>query len=579
MVTSSGSVSLGSLSGANGAPRLSGTSSELDTEKLVEALVAAKRLPADRLEQRITRNEAKIAAYGELRGLLSDLKSAVAGLRNPPGVLGVQENLFERKEVYYSADATTSPASLLSVSAANKVPPGRFEVVVERLATARKLAGDALAGDGLDLATAANGGSALSGAITLGLAGGGSATIAVDGTMDLQNVRAAVNARSAETGIAASVIKVSAGDYRLVLTAAETGKEVVLASAGGDDILGVLGLSADGGATFKNPLAAPQTAQLRIDGVTVTRAGNQIADVIDGVTLNLFKAEPGTTVTVEVERSLSGVKDQLVGFAEAYNALRDFVARHSAVSDTGAVDEDAALFGDALLRSLTQAVSGAVASPVAGLPAGTTGSLAGLGLRLGGDNRLTLDGKRLDDALLADLDAVRGALEFRFEASSPELGILSRTNGLADHAFTVGIVDADADGVPESASADGVALDIQSGKLTGRAGTAYAGLQMLWVGRGGASIDVTATQGVADRLYNILDAAADDLNGSLTRAADDLAQRNVDYRAEIGRIGERAERYRQRLIERFGAMETALSLAKSMLQQVQVSIAAFSREG
>jgi flagellar hook-associated protein 2 len=578
MVTSGG-VSLGSLSGAGGSPRLSGTSSELDTEKLVEALVAAKRLPADRLEQRITRNEAKIAAYGELRGLLSDLKAAVAGLRSPPGVLGVQENLFEKKEVYYSADTTTSPASLLSVSAANKVPPGRFEVVVERLAAARKLAGDPVAGDGLDLATAANGGAAFAGSFTLGLASGGSAAIAVDGAMDLQDVRAAVNARSAETGVTASVIKVSGGDHRLVLTAVETGKEVVLAPAGGDDVLGVLGLSADGGATLKNPLASPQTAQLRIDGVTVTRAGNQIADAIDGVTLNLFKAEPGTTVTVEVERSLTGVRDQLAGFAEAYNALRDFVDRHSAVSETGAVGDGAVLFGDALLRGLTQAVGGAVASPVAGLPAGATGSLAGLGLRLGGDSKLTLDGKRLDDALLADLGGVRAALEFRFEASSPELGVLSRTNGLADSAFTVDIVDADADGVPESATADGVALDVQGGKLTGRAGTAYAGLQMLWVGRGSATIDVTATQGVADRLYNILDAAADDLNGSLTRATDDLGQRNVDYRAEIDRIGERAERYRQRLIERFGAMETALSLAKSMLQQVQVSIAAFSREG
>jgi flagellar hook-associated protein 2 len=69
---------------------------------------------------------------------------------------------------------------------------------------------------------------------------------------------------------------------------------------------------------------------------------------------------------------------------------------------------------------------------------------------------------------------------------------------------------------------------------------------------------------VADRLYNLLDAAADDLNGSLTRASDDLGQRNADYRTEIGRVGERAERYRQQLVERFGAMETALSIAKSM---------------
>src|SRR5688572_10789255 len=150
-------ISFGNLTNSGGVTRFAGSSSEIDTDKLVDALVEAKRLPAVRLESKISRNEAKAAAYTELRGLLQNLRTAVAGLRNPPGALGTQENLFETKEVYYSADTTVSPATLLSVSAANKVPTGKVEIVVEQLATARKLSSEALTGDGA-LAGTANGG-------------------------------------------------------------------------------------------------------------------------------------------------------------------------------------------------------------------------------------------------------------------------------------------------------------------------------------------------------------------------------------------------------------------------------------
>src|SRR4051794_15881474 len=108
--------------------------------------------------------------------------------------------------------------------------------------------------------------------------------------------------------------------------AQQTRKEGTFASAGGDDVLGTLGLSTDGGTTLKRPLAAPQDAKIAIDGTTITRSSNTIADAIDGMTLNLFQADPGTTVTVEVDRSLSGVEDQIKSFADAYNALRDFTA-------------------------------------------------------------------------------------------------------------------------------------------------------------------------------------------------------------------------------------------------------------
>jgi flagellar hook-associated protein 2 len=146
-------IDFGRLSGTSSVPRLSGTSSGLDTEALIGAMVEAKRIPAMRLENRVTRNEAKLAALDELRGLLGAVKDAAAGLRNPPGFLGARDNLFEAKEAYYSSSTTTSPATLLAVRADATASTGTYEVVVHQLATARKLMGDAVASRDLDLAT------------------------------------------------------------------------------------------------------------------------------------------------------------------------------------------------------------------------------------------------------------------------------------------------------------------------------------------------------------------------------------------------------------------------------------------
>ena len=570
-MTTSSTVSTGTLSTAGGTARLFGSASNLDTDKLVEALTTAKRQPAVRLETKISTNEKKIAAYTELGGLLGKLQTAVAGLRNPPGLLGSRDNLFEAKDVFLSSDTGTAAASLVSVAASNDVQPGKLQVQVRQLASARKFAADSVGDSRANLATALNGGNAFSGSFTLGTAGGGSATIAVDGTMSMDDVRAAINAQRTQTGVSANLVKVNDSDYRLVLTADQTGKEVALTQAAGDPVLARLGLSDDGGQTFKHALAAAQPALLDIDGVTISRPGNQITDAIDGLTFDLVKAEPGTTVTVDVQRSLGGVRDQIGAVVDAYNGIRDFVAKQGTLDSTGNATQDAVLFGDTLLRSLTQSLGEIISRPVAGVAAGDPNSLAGIGLKLDTDNKLQIDGTTLEQALLGKLDSVRNVMEFRFTASSGSLRIFDRSNDLTDNAFKVEVTDADGDGVPEAATADGVALDLVGNRLVGRSGTAYAGLQMIWGGQGSESIDVTATQGAADKLYNLIRQANDSVNGSLKGARDSLQQQDTDYHTQIGTIDDRVDRYRDQLLAKFQAMETALSLANSMMQQVKAA--------
>jgi flagellar hook-associated protein 2 len=168
--------------------------------------------------------------------------------------------------------------------------------------------------------------------------------------------------------------------------------------------------------------------------------------------------------------------------------------------------------------------------------------------------------------------------EFSYSADSPDLTLFSRTGALNDSEFTVDIVDADNDGVPESATIDGVAATIDGNTIIGTDGSDHEGLELIWTGTGSTSINVTATQGVAEKLYNYLDGALDDVDGTLTNAVESLEDANTEFLDEIEQIETRAETFRQQLIERFGAMEAALALAESMLQQVRAQAEALTAD-
>jgi flagellar hook-associated protein 2 len=505
MATSS--ISLGSVVTSGGTTRLSGTSSELDTEALVEALVSAKKVPAVRLESRIKTNEAKLAALQDLKTILSDLRTSVSGLRSPPGVLGTDANLFEKKEAYLSANTSAAPNGIIGVAASNRAQSGTFQLVVHQLATAQKLTSASVNSLNQKLEDKF---AAFGGTLTLGLSGGATADIAIDGTMTIQDVRSAINAQSAKTGVTATVLQVGSNDVRLVLSASETGKAITLANGTGNDVLAKLGLSADGGATVQNPVQVAQSARFSLDGVMLERSSNKVEDALQGMTLNLFRSDPGTTVTVEVERSLGAVKDSINSLVEAYNKFRDFIDQQNKLSSDGEVSSDSPLFANAFLRDIQTNVSSLLGGAATG-----GGSLGEIGISFDASNKMQVDANKLDNALLTKLDRVRDIFEFRYQTSSTDLIVSKHADTIGDTSFAISIVDADSDGQIESASIDGVAVDVDKGFIKGRAGTAYAGLEFNWIGKGSTTISVEASQGIADQTYNALAKALDETEGRM----------------------------------------------------------------
>jgi flagellar hook-associated protein 2 len=103
--------------------------------------------------------------------------------------------------------------------------------------------------------------------------------------------------------------------------------------------------------------------------------------------------------------------------------------------------------------------------------------------------------------------------------------------------------------------------------LKGKSGTVLAGLEMIFASTANtATINVTVTQGIGDRMFNALENILNDADGVLTNAETqlvELEQRNSD---EIVKIDEQIAQYRDDLLAKFTALESALARANSLLQ-------------
>lgn len=531
-----------------------GSGTGLDYSALIEAKVAARLTRADKLDVKIEANEAKAAAYENLQSLLQTLASGIDGLRNRSAATGASSNLFSEMTAYLSND------DALAVTADEDAEAGTYSVVVQQLATKHKIGGSATASrtDALGL----------SGSFSLSAGDGTTTAITIDSDDSLIDVKDAINEQTATTGVAASIIQVSQGGYKLILTSSDTGEEISLTD-GGDGVAQSLGLL-DASGNIAEELTAAQNAVISVDGVEITRSSNIIDDAIDGLTFNLYEADAGETISVEIATDLAQIKTAITGFVESYNAYREFVLTQQTLTDDGAVSEDSALFSDTLLKTINTQVYQALNATVDfdGEKLSITNLL---GVSFNSDNTLSIDEDALNSALTDNLDKVTALLGLTMTASSSQMSLL-RYNTQADSlSFTLDI-DVAADGTLNSASVGGDSslFTVSGNRIIGAEGSMYAGLVLVYTGSSG-SVDVELRQGVMDQLYATLDAAADSTDSDLADALTDIDASNYTLETRANNIKEQAESYRSRLTAYYARLEAAAETANLLLQQLNYS--------
>lgn len=381
-----------------------GIGSGIDTTALIDALVKAQNDPrAAALTARSTKNDARISGVAQVNSGLGGLITALAA-RTAGGALGPLPSSSDPTIVAASATAGSTP----------RLDP--VDLQINALAAGQTLVSGTVASPaaqvGVGTLTLTLGTRTSDGQGGFGFAGSGATPIAV--TIDAHNnslsgLRDAINA--AQTGSAAPVtasIIADASGARLVLkgpAGAASGFIVTADGAAGDD--GLARFVHTPSTSAMTVAASAHDASVTIDGVTVTRPTNHFADLIDGVTLDLRKASPGTSVTIAATRDADGLKSavrDLVGALNAVGATATGLVHAATSSDPAGV-----LSGDATMRRFQQQLA-ALTSSVVGSDATGPTRLADLGISTARDGTLSVDETRLGAAVAAAPDAVEKLL-------------------------------------------------------------------------------------------------------------------------------------------------------------------------
>ncbi len=349
----------------------SGVVSSIDYETLIKQLVSIKRQSVTALNKDRSVFENSKTAFESLREKVAALNAAAEDLKSATGF-----NVF-------NAEVTNS--AILDVKATSSASYGTYEVRVDAIAKAHKMAADGVAADTAVVASGA-------GSFSFQVGAGAVQTVSVDATTTLASLKDSINNLNA--GVTASVVNDGspANPYRLIISSDTTGTANAVTITQNDTTL-----------LFSTTLQAAQDASVNVDGLTYTRSTNSISDIITGVTLDLKSADAVNSLTLSVSRDTGEISKRIQAFVDGYNGVVDYIkSKNRYDSETKTAGE---FFGDSVARSIWEDMRRMMTSAVSGLP-GDMNRLLHIGITSDSEGRMKIDSTELSDALSAGFDDV-----------------------------------------------------------------------------------------------------------------------------------------------------------------------------
>jgi flagellar hook-associated protein 2 len=192
-----------------------GLATGLDTSAIIDQLMAVDSKPLTRLESNQTDLTNKKDAYTTMKSDLVTLQNSVSDLKT--------------SAAFSVFSASSSDEEALTLTALSSAREGNYRVTIRSLAQAKALSGNSF--EAVDTPLGNDGEILVNGK-----------ALKVRSSDTLQDIANGVN--GLKNGVDATVLKVSDGDNRLILSAESQGKKgFLISNAGGTDILGKLGFT------------------------------------------------------------------------------------------------------------------------------------------------------------------------------------------------------------------------------------------------------------------------------------------------------------------------------------------------
>lgn len=365
---------------------IGGLASGLDTNSIVDQMMAIERQPRTKLDQQASLITARQSALADFQTRLRAVEAAAKDLRSV--------TLWSQQQTVGTSDATRLSAAIVAGSGAGV---GGYQVEVSQLANAAQrtyafrspASAGTIAIDGHDTAVAAG--------------------------ASLRDVVSAINSDASATVYAA---------------ATDSGTLVLSARRTGDTGTGFVAVTDGTGALTEDTAKAKQgrDALFTVDGVAGSASTNDVTNAVAGVRLTLrgvTTVSGPITVTVGAPSAdTDAIKQKLQAFVDVYNSTVDAIRakldeRSVPNARTDADRQKGMLNGDTTLTAILSQMRQAIYTPVRGLPAGMS-SLADLGVSTGSASstisrdalagKLEIDDDVLDAALANNASGVRDLL-------------------------------------------------------------------------------------------------------------------------------------------------------------------------
>lgn len=339
-------------------------SNTMDTASLVQQLIAVERIPQDQLRTRVSALQSRQSAWTQIGNQVSALQNAAEALA-PVG------------SVAKLMSATSSNDAALGLRVTGVGSPSTTSVEVLNLAATHTV----VSTDSFSGADASAG----SRTLTVNVGGTPTTYTSADGTIG--GLVDAVNAGT--SGVKAKLLQTAPDTYRMVLSATKSGAQ------------GAFTASGTGWTGFTTSTAGAD-AQLRVDGVLISRSSNVVNDLIPGVELTL-KQPTTAAATVTVNRDDGAVVDKVKALVDAANAVINSVKKQTATSATAA--SRGILAGDTTAIGLADDIRAAISGGITGTD-GVKRPASKLGISLTRDGTISFDAAKLRTSLTDDPDGV-----------------------------------------------------------------------------------------------------------------------------------------------------------------------------
>ncbi len=348
--------------------RMSGVGGGFDP-KLVDQLIEAEKIPIESAKKRKEKFTTEKAEIEKLNGFISELDSTLNSLKS-------------RTDFFKMKVESSHPDIMEGICKADALI-GNYEFEVRGVARSDKQ----LAFGFPDKDQTAVG----FGYLEVEREDMTPAEITIEPGSTLQDVARQIN--DAEAGVRAMVVntKYNPDSFRLLVVSEKSGKEARIKLDEDTTFL-----------EFQNQVMG-QDLDVLFEDVPVTDADNTLDELVDGVTFNVKRAEPGTRIQINIAHDLDKTIESIKTFVDKYNQLSSY--GHSQYQEDPQTGKRGVLAGDQSLSTVMRGVQSVIGN--SRINSGKFQTLADVGITTDPKTgALKMDDTKVKAALSDDYESV-----------------------------------------------------------------------------------------------------------------------------------------------------------------------------